>query len=129
MCKSCGETVDHLLLHCPIAYELWTMVFYLFGIYGTMLPKVIELLASWQGKFSQHQIIAIRRLVPHCLMWCIWREQNARCFESCEQSILQLKVVFFFTLLKWSLVLPTYSCFSLPVLIDYCNMGSRFFPL
>ena len=33
MCKRCGESVDNLLLHCPIAYELWSMVFSLFGIY------------------------------------------------------------------------------------------------
>ena len=22
MCKRCGESIDHLLLHCPIAYEM-----------------------------------------------------------------------------------------------------------
>ena len=33
MCKMRGELVDHHLLHCPIAYELWSMVFCLFGIH------------------------------------------------------------------------------------------------
>ena len=33
MCKSCGELVDHLLLHCPIACELWSLVFCLFRIH------------------------------------------------------------------------------------------------
>ena len=47
MCKRCGELVDHLLLHCPIAYELWSMVFCLFGIHWAMPDKVSELLASW----------------------------------------------------------------------------------
>ena len=32
MCKRCGESMDHLLLHCSIAWELWSMVFCLFGI-------------------------------------------------------------------------------------------------
>ena len=32
MCKRCGESVDHLLLHCPVACELWSLVFCLFGI-------------------------------------------------------------------------------------------------
>ena len=36
MCKSNGELVDHLLLHCPIVFELWSMVFTLFGIYWAM---------------------------------------------------------------------------------------------
>ena len=36
MCKRCGESVDHLLLHCPIASELWSLVFCLFGIHWVM---------------------------------------------------------------------------------------------
>ena len=45
MCKQCVESVDHLLLHCPIAYELWIMVFSLFGIHWAMPQRVIELFA------------------------------------------------------------------------------------
>ena len=47
MCKSCGELVDHLLLHCPIACELWSLVFCLLGIHWVMTHKVIELFESW----------------------------------------------------------------------------------
>lgn len=32
MCKRCGESVDYLLHHCPMAYELWAMAFYLFRL-------------------------------------------------------------------------------------------------
>ena len=127
MRKRCGELVDHLLLHCLIAYELWSPMLCMFGIHWVMLHRVIELLASWQGKFSQHRNIAIWRLVLHCLTWCIWREWNARSFEGCEWPILKIKSFFFHTLLEWSLVLPTFSCFSLHVLPDYCNFGSWLF--
>ena len=27
MCKHDGESVDHLLLHCLVAYEMWSMPF------------------------------------------------------------------------------------------------------
>ena len=37
LCKSNGESVDHLLLHFPIVFELWSMMFNLFGIYWAML--------------------------------------------------------------------------------------------
>ena len=123
MCKRCGESVDHLLLHCPIAYELWSMVFCLFGIHWVMPYKVSEVLASWPGKFGRHQNIGLWRFVPHCLFWCLWRERNARYFEDCKRSILDIKFFFFCTLLEWSLVLPSYSYFSLPDLIDHCNLG------
>uniref|UniRef100_A0A2N9HAI3 Reverse transcriptase zinc-binding domain-containing protein n=1 Tax=Fagus sylvatica TaxID=28930 RepID=A0A2N9HAI3_FAGSY len=32
MCKTDGEFVNHLLLHCPYAKELWDMIFGLFGL-------------------------------------------------------------------------------------------------
>ena len=47
MCKRCGESVYHLLLHCPIAYELWSLVLCLFGLQWVMPLKVIELFESW----------------------------------------------------------------------------------
>ena len=100
------------------------MVFCLFGIHWVMPYKVSELLAPWQEKFGSHRNIGLWRFVPHCLFWCLWWEQNARCFEDCERSILEIKFFFFCTLLEWSLVLPSYSCFSLPDLIDRCNLGS-----
>ena len=70
MCKRCRKSVDHLLLHCPIAYDLWSMVFYLFGIHWVMPYKVSEVLVSWQGKFGTHRNIGLWRFVPHCLFWC-----------------------------------------------------------
>ena len=71
MCKSNGESVDHLLLHCPIVYELWSMVFTLFGIHWAMPKTVVELLACWQGNFGHHRNGVIWIAIPHCLMWCI----------------------------------------------------------
>ena len=32
MCRCNGEMVDHLLLHCGKAYQLWSLVFRSFGI-------------------------------------------------------------------------------------------------
>ena len=30
MCKDGGESVGHLLLHCPMANDLWYLVFFVF---------------------------------------------------------------------------------------------------
>ena len=86
MCKSNGESVDHLLLHCPIVYELWSMVFTLFGIHWAMPKTVVELLACWQGNFGHHRNGVIWIAIPHC-------------FEDSERSIAELKLFFFKTLL------------------------------
>ena len=44
------ETVDHLLLHCPIATDLWS-IFGLFGVQWAIPKGVLDLFSSWQGWF------------------------------------------------------------------------------
>ena len=53
----------------------------------------------------------------NCLFSCLWRERNARCFENCERSILDINFFFLGTLLDWSLVLPFYSHYFSPILL------------
>ena len=114
MCKSCGESVDHLLLHCSIAWELWSLVFCLFGIQWVMPHTVLELFEAWQGKFERHRHIDVCKLAPHCLIWCIWHERNARSFEGRERSLLEIKSSFLHTLFEWSVVFSHFSCSSFP---------------
>ncbi len=79
-CKRDGVMVYHFLLHCPTSRELWDMVFALYGFQWVMLRKVVDLLACWQDTFGWHWHSGIWICIPHCLMWCIWRERNARSF-------------------------------------------------
>ena len=101
MCKCNSETIEHLLLHCPVALELWDMVFGLFGVCWVMPLFVVGLLACWQGRFGDHRNGDIWMVVPHCLMWFIWKVRNSRCFEDKERSMPDLKFLFFRTLLDW----------------------------
>ena len=59
-----------------------------------MPHTVLELFEAWQGKFAWHRHIDVWKLAPHCLIWCIGRERNARIFEGCERSLLEIKDVF-----------------------------------
>ena len=68
MCRCNGEMVDHLLLHCSIAFELWSFAFTSFGIFSGCywsycLVGGIELVSThsafgiwfhyaWSGKFG-----------------------------------------------------------------------------
>lgn len=103
MCKRAGETTNHLLLCCPVARELWCMVFTLFGVYLVMPRGVMELLSSWPGKFSKHRNGVVWNIIPHCLMCSIWRERNALIFEGTESSTQDLKLAFLCTLLGWTM--------------------------
>ena len=75
------------------------MVFGLFGVCSVMPMSVVELLACWQGRFGHHRNGFVWIVVPHCLMWCIWKERNSRCFEDSDCSMPDLKLLFFRTLI------------------------------
>ena len=64
MFKKSGESVNHLLLHYPIAYDLWSMVWALFGLQWVMPHGVFDLFSSWQGSFGGRRIIDLWRAVP-----------------------------------------------------------------
>ena len=60
MCSCNGETVDHLVLHCGKAYQLWSLVFRSFGILW-VLPKSVTntLLVGGIGLKSIHLAFGI----------------------------------------------------------------------
>ena len=55
MCQCNGKTVDHLLLHCDIAYVLWSEVFKLFGAQWMMPLVVSDLLFGCRNWFGKHR--------------------------------------------------------------------------
>ena len=89
-----------------------------------MPQSVVGLLACWQGRLGRHRNGPIWLIVPHCLMWCLWRERNSRCFEDNERSILDLQLFSFGTLLDWLATLRNQSFFSFLDFLDSCNFCS-----
>jgi hypothetical protein len=78
MCKKSGESIEHLSLHCEVARDLWSYILTLFGVEWVMPRMVLELLTSWGASFGYGPAKEVWRLVPLCLMWCIWRERKSR---------------------------------------------------
>jgi len=140
-------TTDHLLLHCPVSQELWNMVFTIwgrvgfffnkifryqskkkkFGIHWVMPCSVVELLACWSNKFNKLRSKVLWRMIPHCLMWVIWRERNTCIFDGNERSIHALKLFFFQTLFDWENATGVFTFISLLDMLDFCTFIVTFF--
>jgi hypothetical protein len=65
MCKKSGVSIDHLLLHCEVARDLWSYILKLFGEEWVMLRRVIviDLMNSWGGTFGCGTVKEVWRLV------------------------------------------------------------------
>uniref|UniRef100_A0A2N9G3X1 Reverse transcriptase zinc-binding domain-containing protein n=1 Tax=Fagus sylvatica TaxID=28930 RepID=A0A2N9G3X1_FAGSY len=95
LCKNDAESVDHLFLHCKLAKELWDSVLSSFGVSWVMPCQVRMLVDCWQGGLGRQRNSLIWKVIPHCLMWCLWRERNLRSFEDLEMCSQDLKLFFF----------------------------------
>ena len=75
ICYCDGESINHLLFHCPVTHSLWTFVLQAFGIHWVMPGSVAGLLSCWHQWLRKHNS-DIWNLVPGCLMWIVWLERN-----------------------------------------------------
>lgn len=69
MCKSDGESVNQLLIHCPLAFEVWGGVASLFGMDWVPLGfipfrQVVDLFKGWHISALQTRGRLFRRLLP-----------------------------------------------------------------
>jgi hypothetical protein len=66
-----------------------------------MPSTVKDLYTSWWiGGRAKSAVVW--KMVPLCIMWCIWKECNDRCFEDKSRSHEELLYLFFFTLFTWT---------------------------
>ena len=54
MCCCDGESMDHLLLHCPVAHSLWVHILQVFGIQWVVPGLVKSLLFCWRHFLGIH---------------------------------------------------------------------------
>jgi hypothetical protein len=78
----------------------------------------------WLGQLGRHDSALVWKMIPHCVIWCLWRERNARLFDDSECHILELKLFFFHTLLDWVVGSGVVSIHSILELIDLCKFDS-----
>ena len=102
--------------------EMWDTVFNLFGLTWVIPKRVVDLLSCWQGKMGRHRNIEVWRAVPHCLMWCLWKERNARLFKDNDQNVLELKMLFFRTLFGWMTATGLFPSLSYLEFFDLCSI-------
>jgi hypothetical protein len=68
----------------------------------------------------------IWKVIPHCFMWCLWREINSWLFEDCERNILDLQSHFLRTLRDWMGATWLFSSHTFLESLDLCTFKSLF---
>ncbi|OVA17172.1 Reverse transcriptase zinc-binding domain [Macleaya cordata] len=102
LCRSDGESVNHMLLHCPFTREIWTSFLVEFGISWAFQKEVKYVFAEGVTKCFSEKGSVLWRLLPFAVCWIVWRERNERCFnvneKEIERLIIEVKAILFYWL-------------------------------
>jgi hypothetical protein len=121
LCQRSGESINHLLLHFEMACTLWNVLFNLFGVNWVMNGRVIDLMACWKSQRGNKMVMEVWRMAHLCLMWTIWKERNARCFEDTELTMVELSNRFLRLLFQWAGVLNIIQVSNMQQFVEVCS--------
>ena len=76
--------MDHLLIHCTVARELWDLVLGLVGVKWVFPKTVKEVLYSWGGSFVGKKKKKFWSSIPLFIFWMVWKEKNRLAFRGGE---------------------------------------------
>lgn len=88
LCKCNAESCNHILLWCLFSFNLWSIVYSLFGVNWVIAGSINNELWAWEGfALNNH----VTRLIPLIIFWVMWKEKNNRAFEGIEDTFVNIK--------------------------------------
>lgn len=92
MCDQHAETLDHIIVHCPFARQLWTEITSALGVTLQQQPTgtMLEWWVTWRELWPQLHRKGADSLFA-LVAWELWKERNARCFRGAATQIHALK--------------------------------------
>ena len=86
LCKSEGESANHLFMHCRFAKAIWDHFFEKLHWQWVMPGTIYDLFWQWTpvglGELGKY----FWRCLIHAVLWGIWRERNLGIFEGRSRS-------------------------------------------
>lgn len=112
MCINDEESVDHLLLKCWVAQELWNSVFSWFGCCWVLPNSLVDHFVEWKVPLRTSREKEMWQSSFVAILLLVWKESNLRCFEgnarNADAPVDSLK----FMVASWMSFLPSFQGFS-----------------
>ena len=101
MCGKAEDNLNHLLVHCPLVWDLWAGLICIPSQPWVCPYSVEDLLSSWGGFPNRKRARKLWMTAPLSLIWAIWKERNRVIFEDAVFSRSRLKTPFVSALISW----------------------------
>lgn len=80
-CRNDAESLNHILLHCPKIWLLWSGMIEWWDLRWAIPRSVAEVLQWWDGVRMKKRERKIWKVVPLILMWFVWTMINEVMFN------------------------------------------------
>lgn len=87
LCSNDVESVDHLLIHCPVVYGVRFYFLRFAGRLSAMLQSVERVVVSRKCYNIMDQDKQLWRRLLTTIMWVVWLARNAKIFSSKEIKV------------------------------------------
>lgn len=124
MCQHSSKTVNHLLLHCSVASDLWNMFLSISRVSWVVPRNVKDTMESWSLWVVDRAIKKIWQMIPACIVWSIWMERNRRCFDGISTPNTALKSNCLMFLFSWSNLTPVNNVIPLVDFISSLSLAN-----
>lgn len=109
LCRKNQETVNQLLLHCPVAPDIWSMLYRSFGLSWVMPQNLRQAQLSWSLWIVDKAIKKIWLMIPAAIFWSPWTERNRRSSDGTSTPNHSLKAKCLINLFCWTKLSPVIS--------------------
>jgi hypothetical protein len=91
LCDHDSETIDHIVVECSFARQLWFEAAAALGVHLNQQPAgtIVAWWETWRALWPNHAKGADSLLA--LIAWEIWKERNARCFRGAVTQIPAIK--------------------------------------
>ena len=104
MCSLCGvfeESPSHLLLHCQFSWQIWAWWLQIWGLVWIPPSSIYDAFHAWFHPCQMPFFKKVWCAIFFIILWTLWKERNARCFDNKSSSISQLQNLVLLRLSWW----------------------------
>lgn len=102
------ELVDHIFLHCDMAFGVCSFFLSHLGISWSFPPSFSDLIRGW----SIHKLEGLPTIIwfylPGAVCWGLWKERNSRIFEDRARDLEEILLYIHRALLEWVAICPDF---------------------
>ncbi|XP_028113957.1 uncharacterized protein LOC114312000 [Camellia sinensis] len=89
-CKEEEETINHVLLHCPRVWLIWSYFVRRWGWQWASPGSVQSVIQWWSGCSMTKLEKKLWSVIPYAIFWSIWKQRNDSVFNGVEPNFLAL---------------------------------------